>query len=454
MGNCLHPSKEKTLTISDGQTGEVKPISNGHVPAGGGQPHPAYLTRQHSDTIDWEEIRQETERQLAKNISDDMREKPEQLIVNFLLMSVQFLENYEKYKKQLITQENDEEEEINKALADKKKSCLLPGGLASKSFEYISVQSEDNSDVYTPLEGNPVLIFYNNIEVKENINDADDVSEHYIDLEDPNYRLGFEPSQRHVGFVKMRCKDDPSKYNRTPQTPNSVLSPSSASVASEVEMPESVVVDPDNFVMNRFIESTSAEHRKSFDESHPRNLPHLHQKPSAELRRSSSFKDQIISETDDDDDDDDDDGDTGADFMKKLGEKVNSQQAQTMLHSQYQFAPVREGVRPASSRAMSPPPAPATSSSLTVPGERDQRRSSRASSRGSLGTMGSGSEFGYAVTKPRSLASEYESARHSLIPNDCFHSKHVPLRMKKTCLMMMMRTELPWSRDTYPLHSS
>ena len=35
MGNCLHPSKEKTLTISDGQTGEVKPISNGHVPAGG-----------------------------------------------------------------------------------------------------------------------------------------------------------------------------------------------------------------------------------------------------------------------------------------------------------------------------------------------------------------------------------------------------------------------------------
>ena len=259
--------------------------------------------------------------------------------------------------------------------------------------------------------------------MKENINDADDVSEHYIDLEDPNYRLGFEPSQRHVGFVKMRCKDDPSKYNRTPQTPNSVLSPSSASVASEVEMPESVVVDPDNFVMNRFIESTSAEHRKSFDESHPRNLPHLHQKPSAELRRSSSFKDQIISETDDDDDDDD----TGADFMKKLGEKVNSQQAQTMLHSQYQFAPVREGVRPASTRAMSPPPAPATSSSLTVPGERDQRRSSRASSRGSLGTMGSGSEFGYAVTKPRSLASEYESARHSLIPNDCFHSKHVPL---------------------------
>ena len=96
-----------------------------------------------------------------------MREKPEQLIVNFLLMSVQFLENYEKYdqkyqvqtvrifdsgivsintgililfshcryKKQLITQENDEEEEINKALADKKKSCLLPGGLASKVLQ-------------------------------------------------------------------------------------------------------------------------------------------------------------------------------------------------------------------------------------------------------------------------------------------------------------------------------
>lgn len=65
--------------------------------------------------IDWESIKEETRMQLERfvdlnlemdlfsyyillrNINDDILRNPEQLLVNFLLMSVQFLENYEKY---------------------------------------------------------------------------------------------------------------------------------------------------------------------------------------------------------------------------------------------------------------------------------------------------------------------------------------------------------------------
>ena len=71
---------------------------------------------------------------------------------------------------------------MSKALEDKKKSCLLPGGLPLKvlnciindcllkernqSFEYISVR-DAKEDIYTPLLENQVLVFYNNVEVKD-----------------------------------------------------------------------------------------------------------------------------------------------------------------------------------------------------------------------------------------------------------------------------------------------
>lgn len=117
MGNCLHPSKsERTITISGSP--HIQSKSNGHVPkssdTGDGADHYPSYQRQMSD-IDWESIKEETRMQLERfvdlnlemdlfsyyillrNINDDILRNPEQLLVNFLLMSVQFLENYEKY---------------------------------------------------------------------------------------------------------------------------------------------------------------------------------------------------------------------------------------------------------------------------------------------------------------------------------------------------------------------
>ena len=271
---------------------------------------------------------------------------------------------------------------------------------------------EEMDKIHTPLLENQVLVFYNNIEVKDPSGGDDKTDEHYIDLEDPNYKLGFENS-RHVGYVKLRSKDDRMK-DRTLQTPNSHLSPTSASMTSEVESPESLF-ESENIVMKKFLESQSSLARKSFDESHPVNLPSLRQKPTEELRRNSSFKNQIIRENEDDIEE------IPADFMNRLGERVSSNITNHPYHANpaIMTAP-REVPRSPPPQQPPPPTKPSSASSLYVPAS--DRRRSRASSRGSLG---SGSDFGYAVLKPRSLAPENDSGRHSIIPEDCFKSRQV-----------------------------
>ena len=92
----------------------------------------------------------------------------------------------------MIKKETEEKKKYNEALREKKKYCLLPSGLPAKvnskhmpvlifrfnqksfniftqSFEYVSLKDDENEGIATPLHGTPILVFYNNIEISDQV---------------------------------------------------------------------------------------------------------------------------------------------------------------------------------------------------------------------------------------------------------------------------------------------
>ena len=166
-------------------------------------------------------------------------------------------------------------------------------------------------------------------------------------------------------------------------------------------------------MLQKFLESSAAQSRRSFDESHPSALSKSPQKPADTIRRSSSFK--VIEESSDDEEGESPGRDLRAEIEQSAGVA----------------APFLARLQPAPAPRFPPPPAGGagggaraggtlTPNSLSVPPSDSERRGSRASSRGSLS-----SDYGWAGMRETSLPPEEDCT--SLITSDCFHFRDVPI---------------------------
>ena len=260
-------------------------------------------------------------------------------------------------------------------------------------------------------------------------------SQQYADLDNPTYKMGLEPCKKNHGFVKIRCKEDPSKFAKRlssqrmslasalslnsdldtpdPQVPQrSSSNMSSAAPANPVTNDPVIPVDPPSYQMKKFLESPMSQSRKSFDELHPMGLPKAPLKPGEALRRNSSFK--VIDENSDADDD----GPISPSDFRSLIEAKAGGPSSLFVSRQQSFPPKQNPVTIPSSRPNNRVNGTVTPNSLSVP-------PSESSRKGSDGRGGSlSSDYG-TILRDTSLPPEEDCT--SLINSDCFFHQDVPL---------------------------
>ena len=213
--------------------------------------------------------------------------------------------------------------------------------------------------------------------------------------------------------MKIRCKDDPTKFNKAVGSFRSP-SPTPAQSISSIDLePNRDRAKDDQEMLQIFLNSSAAQSRPSYDEPHPDGLPKIAKKPAETIRRSSSFN-TIKEKSEEAENDDGPD----PDFMSQLKKKVEAVPNSQKSRLDGTLSPLPRPI-PERNIPTSPSPTSATPNSLSVPNSRRGSRNSRGS-RGSLG-----SDFGYAVLKETSLPPE-EFGRNSIINSECFQYRDVP----------------------------
>ena len=260
----------------------------------------------------------------------------------------------------------------------------------------------------------------------------EDGSQQYADLDNPTYKMGLEPCKKNHGFVKIRCKEDPSKFaKRLSSQRMSLASGLSLNSEHEPEPPvgqrsssdmasmtsaaadttdSRIPVDPPSYQMKKFLESPMSQSRKSFDEIHPMGLPKAPHKPGEALRRNSSFK-----AIDENSDGDDDGRISPSEFRREIEAKAGGPSSLFVSRQPpRQNAITIPSSKPTTIRASGT----VTPNSLSVP-------PSESSRKGSDGRGGSFSSDYGTILRDTSLPPEEDCT--SLINSDCFFHQDVPL---------------------------
>ncbi|EFA09940.2 hypothetical protein TcasGA2_TC012093 [Tribolium castaneum] len=131
----------------------------------------------------------------------ELLESPQIFVLNNLLMSVMFFENYER-EKQKFTHSTIEKELNPTLLRDETIECVIPDVIFENVHKNVKFRRMHgpNKNKIEPLVPRRYFVVNDNIEVLETKN-----TPQYSAIDKPGYQVVVEKSEEHFGFVKLKC---------------------------------------------------------------------------------------------------------------------------------------------------------------------------------------------------------------------------------------------------------
>ncbi|XP_045107652.1 uncharacterized protein LOC123502570 [Portunus trituberculatus] len=159
-----------------------------------------------SAVIQWEKRQQELNQEVMEKMREEFHNRPDNFILNLLISSVQFYSNYNREKAEIRNHIRDREIAFDRKLEASKRKVLYMGGHEEISGTHVLYQPREHPymEVPTPLQ---FFLVHDNIDLYPETQYEELQERQYTDLDGPGYRFCTEYSNRHPGYVRLRCVD-------------------------------------------------------------------------------------------------------------------------------------------------------------------------------------------------------------------------------------------------------
>lgn len=154
----------------------------------------------------WEDKQKEQNAIVMEQMRNDFHNRPDNFLLNLLVLSVQFYRNYSKEKIDISHHIRDREQGLGKKLTPSKRKIVYMGGFEEISGTHVLYQSktEKYMELPSPLQ---VYIIQDNLYVYPDKQIEELQKRNYTDIDGPSYHFCIEYSFRHKGYVRLRCAD-------------------------------------------------------------------------------------------------------------------------------------------------------------------------------------------------------------------------------------------------------
>lgn len=162
--------------------------------------------KESSAVIQWEKRQKELNQEVMEKMREEFHNRPDNFILNLLIASVQFYSNYNKEKAEIRNHIRDREMAFDHKLEASKRKVLYMGGHEEISGTHVLYQPREHPymEVPTPLQ---FFLVHDNIDLYPERQYEELQERQYTDLDGPGYRFCTEYSNRHPGYVRLRCVD-------------------------------------------------------------------------------------------------------------------------------------------------------------------------------------------------------------------------------------------------------
>ncbi|XP_076067927.1 uncharacterized protein LOC143040632 isoform X2 [Oratosquilla oratoria] len=154
----------------------------------------------------WEERQKQLNVAVLAKLREDFHYRPDNFILNLLIVSFQFYKNYSKEKIEITTNTCNREASLSRKLTSSKRRILFQGGFEEQAGQHVLYQplGEEYMEVPTPLQ---VFVVQDNVEIYPESQFDDLQQMNYSEIDGPAYRFCAEFAKRHPGYVRLRCVD-------------------------------------------------------------------------------------------------------------------------------------------------------------------------------------------------------------------------------------------------------
>ncbi|XP_047475503.1 uncharacterized protein LOC125029576 [Penaeus chinensis] len=182
---------------SDDVDDSVKPVPNGTAFGVDSGP---------SAVVQWEERQRELNFLVLEKMREEFHDRPDNFILNLLVVSLQFYKNYGKDKAEISNHIRDREQALSQKMTLSKRKIMYMGGFEeiSGTHALFLPKGENYMELPSPLQ---VYVVHDNVEVYPDDQYEELQRRNYADLDGPAYRFCVEYSKRHIGYVRLRCAD-------------------------------------------------------------------------------------------------------------------------------------------------------------------------------------------------------------------------------------------------------
>lgn len=162
--------------------------------------------KESSAVVQWEKRQQELNQEVMEKMREEFYNRPDNFILNLLITSVQFYSNYNREKADIRNHIRDREMAFDRKLEASKRKVLYMGGHEEISGTHLLYQPREHPymEVPTPLQ---FFLVHDNIDLYPETQYEELQERQYTDLDGPGYRFCTEYSNRHPGYVRLRCVD-------------------------------------------------------------------------------------------------------------------------------------------------------------------------------------------------------------------------------------------------------
>ncbi|XP_069950364.1 uncharacterized protein [Cherax quadricarinatus] len=195
MGNSCRKGEHRSSIDSDDVT-HIKGTLSEVVDAG----------ESNSLVVQWENRQKELNVLVMEKLREDFHNRPDNFLLNLLVVSLQFYKNFGKEKADISNHIRDRELALDRKLSPSKKKIIYLGGCEEISGRHVLYQpsNEQYMELPAPLQ---IYVVQDNVEVYSEDQYEELQKRDYADVDGPAYRFCSEASQRHKGYVRLRCAD-------------------------------------------------------------------------------------------------------------------------------------------------------------------------------------------------------------------------------------------------------
>nr|XP_045615829.1 uncharacterized protein LOC123768969 isoform X2 [Procambarus clarkii] len=156
--------------------------------------------------VQWEKRQNELNLLVMEKMREDFQNRPDNFLLNLLVVSLQFYKNFSKEKADISNHIRDRELALDRKLLPSKRKIIYLGGFEEISGTHVLFQptNELYMELPTPLQ---IYVVQDNVEVYPDDQYEELQKRNYADVDGPAYRFCTEDSQRHKGYVRLRCAD-------------------------------------------------------------------------------------------------------------------------------------------------------------------------------------------------------------------------------------------------------